>query len=229
MKDRAILRKINIFSDLRDREVDKLLEIVEQKNFIKDSVILTQDDLGDALFIIVSGKVKVALLGEEGKEIILSTLKEGDFFGEMSLLDGEPRSASVIALEDSSLLIMRQDEFLNQIRRSPKIALKIMVEMSKRLRWADEKIGSLALLDVYGRVARVLLQLSKSEEGGTKKGMIIKKRPTHQEIANMVGISRETVSRVLSDFSKEGYITIEGKEIIIHKDLSQIECSGHHF
>ncbi len=229
MKDRAILRKINIFSDLRDREVDKLLEIVEQKNFIKDSIILTQDDLGDALFIIVSGKVKVALLGEEGKEITLSTLKEGDFFGEMSLLDGEPRSASVIALEDSSLLIMRQDEFLNQIRKSPKIALKIMVEMSKRLRRADEKIGSLALLDVYGRVARVLLQLSKSEEEGTKKGMIIKKRPTHQEIANMVGISRETVSRVLSDFSKEGYITIEGKEIVIHKDLSQIEYSGHHF
>ncbi len=229
MKDRAILRKINIFFDLRDREVDKLLEIVEQKDFIKDSIILTQDDLGDALFIIVSGKVKVALLGEEGKEITLSILKEGDFFGEMSLLDGEPRSASVIALEDSSLLIMRQDEFLNQIRRSPKIALKIMVEMSKRLRRADEKIGSLALLDVYGRVARVLLQLSKSEEEGTKKGMIIKKRPTHQEIANMVGISRETVSRVLSDFSKEGYITIEGKEIVIHKDLSQIEYSGHHF
>ncbi len=229
MKERAILRKINIFSHLRDREVDKLLEVVEEKDFTKDSVILTQDDLGDTLFIIVRGKVKIVLLSEEGKEIILSTLREGDFFGEMSLLDGEPRSASVIALEDSSLLIIKREEFLKQIRKSPEIALRIMVEMSKRLRQADEKIGSLALLDVYGRVAQALLQLAKSEGEKTKKGVVIKKRPTHQEIANMVGISRETVSRVLSDFSKEGYITIKGKEIIIYTDLSQIEYSGHHF
>ncbi|UCD83725.1 MAG: Crp/Fnr family transcriptional regulator [Deltaproteobacteria bacterium] len=229
MMERTLIRNVNIFSDLKDREVDKILEIVEKKDFIKDSTILTQDDLGDALFIIVSGRVKVVLMGEEGKEITLSTLKEGAFFGEMSLLDGEPRSASVVALEDSSLLIMKRDEFLNQIRKSPGIALKIMIEMSKRLRRADEKIGSLALLDVYGRIAQVLIQLAKSEEGGTKKAIIIKKRPTHQEIANMVGTSRETVSRVLSDLSKEGYITIKGKEILIHKDLSPVESLGHHF
>lgn len=229
MKDRAILRKVNIFSDLRDREVDRLLEVVEEKNFAKDSVILTQDDLGDTLFIIVRGKVKIVLLSEEGKEITLSTLRDGDFFGEMSLLDGEPRSANVVALENSSLLIMRRDEFLKQLRKSPEIALRIMVEMSKRLRRADEKIRSLALLDVYARVSQILLQLAKSEGEKTKKGMVIKKRPTHQDIANMVGTSRETVSRVLSDLSKAGYIAIKGKEIILHKDLSQIEDSGHHF
>ena len=229
MKDRAILRKVNIFSDLRDREVDRLLEVVEEKDFAKDSVILTQDDLGDTLFIIVTGKVKIVLLSEEGKEITLSTLRDGDFFGEMSLLDGEPRSANVVALENSSLLIIRRDDFLKQVRKSPEIALRIMVEMSKRLRRADEKIGSLALLDVYARIAKVLLQLAKSEGEKTKKGMIINKRPTHQDIANMVGTSRETVSRVLSDLNKAGYINIKGKEIIIHKDLSRIEYSGHHF
>src|SRR5207253_6561150 len=155
-----------------------------------------------SLYLIASGKVKISLSGEKGREIILSVLGPGEFFGEMSLLDGEPRSASVISQTQSQFYILNRDTFDDFVRRSPQTGLKILAEMSRRLRHADEVIGNLALLDVYGRVAHTLLELSRKEGVQREDGILIDNRPTQQEIAAMVGTSRETVSRALNDFAR---------------------------
>lgn len=224
MKNREILRKIGIFSHLRDEELDKLLVLMKERECSEGSVILTQDETGDSMFLILGGRVRIVLIGEDGREVLLTTLKSGDFFGEMSLLDGQPRSASVIADAPAQLLILERDAFLDQLRKSPDIALQIMGEMSRRLRQTDEKIQDLTLLDVYGRVARALLRLAKGEGvPGPHGGLVIERRPTHQELADMIGTSRETVTRVLSDLSRRGAISMVGRRISINADMEKLK------
>ncbi len=219
MDDKAkaqLLEKVSIFTQLSPAEINDLVFLISVKEYPKDTPVLHQMDPGDSMFIIASGKVKVSRYGEDGREIILSTLGPGEFFGEMSLLDSEPRSADVTTKEDSVLLVLKRDDLLGHLKKFPSVAIGVLVEMSRRLRRADEKIGNLALLDVYGRVARVLLDISETEGVVTENGIVIENRPTHQEIAAMIGTSRETVSRVLSDLAKDGYLTIQGKRIVIH-------------
>jgi len=211
----ALLKEIPIFSDLNEEEIKEIFNISSIKKFEKNDVVLLQHEPGDSLFILLQGKVKVVLFSKDGKEVILSTLSRGDYFGEMSLLDGKPRSASVIASEDSEFIILKREKFIKLIKNYPNIALKLLSEFSRRLRTADKKISSLALMDVYGRVARAIMELA--EKDGIKEGNnYIIERPTHQNLANMAGTSRETVSRVLRDFIQSGYISIEGKNLIIH-------------
>lgn len=159
--------------------------------------------------------MKVALYGENGREVILSVLKEGDFFGEMSLLDNQPRSANVRALDTSRVLVLSREVFHAALRSGPHVAIPILAEMSRRLRRADEAIGNLALLDVYGRVAHFLLDQARENGVQAEGGVVIKDRPTQQHIAAMVGTSRETVSRALSEFQRRGLIEMEGKEILL--------------
>lgn len=218
MDDRTkaeLLKKVSIFADLSDDQIENLVRLVTVREYPKDAPIIHRMDPGDSMFIIANGRVKVSLFGEDGREIILSTLSTGDFFGEMSLLDQEPRSADVSTKDDSILLQLKRDDFVGHIQAYPSVALNILAEMSRRLRRADEKIGNLVLLDVYGRVARVLLEISQNEGVVTDEGIVIENRPTHQEIASMIGTSRETVSRVLSDLAKDGYIRIHGKKIVL--------------
>lgn len=213
---KELLSKVSVFTQLSDKEIGDLVDLVTVREYSKDTPVLHQMDPGDSMFIIAQGRVKVSRYGEDGREIILSTLGPGDFFGEMSLLDSEPRSADVTTKEDSVLLNLKREDFLDHIKKYPSVAIAVLVEMSRRLRRADEKIGNLALLDVYGRVARVLLDISETDGVVAEEGIIIENRPTHQEIASMIGTSRETVSRVLSDLAKDGYLTIQGKKIVIH-------------
>ncbi len=211
-----LLRSVPIFSDLKPSEIEELVSCVTVKDFPKITTVVHQMDPGDSMFVIVSGKVKVSLYGEDGREIILNNLYPGDFFGEMALLDSEPRSANVTTTEETTCMVLKREDFTRQVKRNPSIALNILSEMSRRLRSADEKIGNLALLDVYGRVARELLKISETDGLVTDEGIVIETRPTHQEIASRIGTSRETVSRVLSDLARDGYLTMVGKKIIIH-------------
>lgn len=219
---RELLKKIAIFGDLSDSDLERLTSLLQEVRYHKDEVILHKEDPGDSLFVIKDGRVKVVLYGDDGREVILSILKEGDFFGEMSLLDGEPRSASVVSMEDANLYILKRDGFLASLMERPGMALRILVELSRRLRVADEKIGSLALLDVYGRIAGALLQLARSEGKVVGDRIVIDERPTQQDIASMAGASRETVSRVLNDLVKSGLISMEGKKVIINRDLQSL-------
>lgn len=212
-----LLQKIPLFADLEPAEIDLLYRLVKTRAYSKGAMILQEDDPGEAMFMIASGRAKVVHLSEDGREIILDILGQGDFFGEMALLDQEPRSAHVTAVEPTELLVLERSAFLNQVEREPKIAIKMLIELSRRLRRADEKIEDLVLLDVYGRVARMLLRLARLHGKPLEDGFIITRRPTHQELADTVGASRETVSRVLADLTRRGVVRNSGRMLIIEK------------
>lgn len=204
------LRSIPIFSKLDDAELQRFAELTREKNYPKGSVIVFEDDPGDSLFIVREGRVKVVLIGEDGREVILGVLGVSEHFGELSLIDDQPRSAHVIAMEDTNLLVLRRDDFRRRVEANPGVAWLLLVELARRLRRADAKIHGLALLDVPGRIARLLLDFA--EEGGKET---IEKPLTHQTIAHMIGASRETVSRTIRDFQIQGLIRVERRRISV--------------
>jgi CRP/FNR family cyclic AMP-dependent transcriptional regulator len=204
------LATVPLFNGLDRTELEKFAEVTREKSYPKGSVILFEDDPGDSLFVVRDGRVKVVLIGEDGREVILGVLGVGEYFGELSLIDDRPRSAHVIAMEDSNLLVLRREDFRNRVESSPRVAWSLLTELSRRLRRADDKIGGLVLLDVPGRIARLLLDLA--EESGANA---IEKTLTHQTIAQMIGASRETVSRAMKDFQDAGWITVERRRIAI--------------
>ncbi|HVM44047.1 MAG TPA: Crp/Fnr family transcriptional regulator [Gemmatimonadales bacterium] len=216
-----VLRKVPLFSDLSEGDLASFAEVTREREYPKNSVILFEDDPGDSLYIVSSGQVKVVLIGEDGREVILSVLGDGDFFGEMALIDDEPRSAHVIAMKDSQLLVLRRDDFQSQVAMHPQIALKLLRVLVQRLRRADEKIGGLVLLDVNGRVARLLLDLA-DESGGPK----ITRRLTHHTIAQMIGSSRETVSRAMRELVDRGLIETTRREIAIKDRDGLVALTG---
>ncbi len=205
-----VLRRVPLFAELSEADIARLGDLARDRSYPRNSVILFEDDPGDALYVVITGLVKVVLIGEDGREVILSVLKEGDFFGEMSLIDDQPRSAHVIAMEDSSLLVLRREDFQHRLREAPGVAVGLLRAMSRRLREADEKIGGLVLLDVNGRVAKLLLRMADENDG-----VQITRRVTHHTIAQMVGSSRETVSRTMRDLAERGLIEVTRKAIAI--------------
>ena len=210
---KELLRCVPFFADLGEDDLVQLAGIVVTKVFPPENLIVLADEEGDTLFVIVSGQVKVSIISDDGREVILSMLGTGDFFGEMSMLDGKPRSATVIAVEETELFSIRRADFLRLLEHVPEIAVKLLAGLTARLRKADRKIESLALMDVSGRIAAALIQIS--EEIGTQSGeaIIVRNRPTHQSLANMAGTTRETVSRVLKRLEHQGYIEISGKDL----------------
>ena len=204
------LATVPLFNGLDRVELERFAEVTREKSYPKGSVILFEDDPGDSLFVVRDGRVKVVLIGEDGREVILGVLGVGEYFGELSLIDDRPRSAHVIAMEDSNLLVLRREDFRKRVESSPSVAWSLLTELSRRLRRADDKIGGLVLLDVPGRIARLLLDLA--EESGTNA---IEKSLTHQTIAQMIGASRETVSRAMKDFQDAGWITVERRRIAL--------------
>jgi len=204
------LATVQLFSGLDRVELQRFADVTREKFYPKGSVILFENDPGDSLFVVRSGRVKVVLIGEDGREVILGVLGVSEHFGELSLIDDRPRSAHVIAMEDSHLLVLRREDFRARVEASPKVAWALLAELSRRLRRADDKIGGLVLLDVPGRIARLLLDLA--DESG---GQAIEKSLTHQTIAQMIGASRETVSRAMKDFQDAGWITVERRRIAL--------------
>ncbi|MFP4162381.1 MAG: Crp/Fnr family transcriptional regulator [Chitinispirillaceae bacterium] len=208
--------RVPLFGNLNARERKTICSVMVAREFGPGEVILREDDDDShTFFIIATGLVHVAVLSSEGKQTILATLKRGEFFGEMAILDGEPRSASVIAAQRCILLMLYRRDFLQVLQDYPKISIHMLIEMSSRLRKSNRHINTLSLMSVYGRVAEVLLQMGR-DQGKKIDGMIvIENRPTHQVIADMAGTSRETVSRVLSQLQKKRYIHIDRRKMVI--------------
>ena len=215
MEPSVLLRQVAIFRDLDSAVLADLGGRMRPRTVEAGTVVVSAEEAGDSMYVIASGKVKVVLYGQTGREIILSMLKGGDFFGEMSLFDRQPRSANVVAVSETQLLALDRDAFHKHLLANPSTALAILAEMSRRLRHADEVIGNLALLDVYARVARVLRELALKQGEQVEGGILIRERPTQQEIAGLVGTSRETVSRALSEFTKRGLLEVEGKQVLV--------------
>jgi CRP/FNR family cyclic AMP-dependent transcriptional regulator len=204
------LASVPMFSGLQRDELLKFADLTRERTYPKGSVILFQGDPGDSLYVLRQGRAKVVLIGEDGREVILGVLEPGAHFGELALIDDQPRSAHVIAMEDSQLLILRREDFRRRVEANPSVAWALLTELSRRLRRADQKIGGLVLLDVPGRISRLLLDLSAESSNGT-----IEKPLTHQTIAQMIGASRETVSRAMKEFQEEGLIRVERRRIAV--------------
>jgi CRP/FNR family transcriptional regulator, cyclic AMP receptor protein len=215
-----VLRTISLFKGLGQADLDALAVLLRERRYPRGSIVLAQGDPGDALFLIGEGQVKVAVLSEDGREVILSVLGPGGVFGEMSLLDDEPRSAHVIAMTDAVLLQLRRDDFRTRLRASPDLAVALRGELSRRLRRADEAITGLALLDVNGRIASLLLDLARQEDGTR-----ITRRLTHATIGQMVGASRETVSRTMRSLVLRNIIAVNRREIVL-KDPGQLRLAA---
>ena len=209
------LKLIPLFSSLTDEELYAILGLSFTVKYPKKKIVFIENEEGDKLYIILKGSVKVSKISESGEEIILAIMHKGDFFGDMSLLDGKPSSATVISIEDSELMLINRNNFEKVIEKHPTIAFKLLKELNSRLRNADELIGNLAFMDVTGRIAGILLQLAEKHGQKTDDGILIKSRPTHQAIANMVGASRETVTRVFKQLEDKKYIMMSGKNVTI--------------
>jgi CRP/FNR family cyclic AMP-dependent transcriptional regulator len=215
VRERVLLKQIPIFSCLDDDALDRLARVAMRKKFARNTVLLSEGDITDSLYVIISGKVKTVITDENGREIILSISGAGDYFGEMAMIDGEPRSATIITREACQLLVFSKDDLKEVLRANPDMVFILLKGLVKRLRETDKKIESLALMDVYGRIAQLLMQMAAPKNDV----QIIDEPLTHQEIANMVGASREMVSRVLNELSRGGFISVEKKIITLHKKL----------
>jgi CRP/FNR family cyclic AMP-dependent transcriptional regulator len=183
------------------------------KAFPRNTIIVSEGDETDSFYIIIAGRVKVFVSDEEGREIVLTTQDPGDYFGEM-VLDGGPRSASVMTLEPSRFAVIPKQQFREFLRTHPGFSTHLVERLIGRSRALTGNVKSLALLDVYGRVARLLLELAVDDDGR----MIVEEKLTQQDIANRVGASREMISRIFKDLVAGGYISIDKKRITIHKN-----------
>ncbi len=211
-KAQAVLSKNPIFSGLDDFYLEHLMEKGEVRSYARGTQLITEGEQGMEVFFILSGKARVTLYGEEGREIVLAVLKDGDMFGEMSIVDEKPRSASVEAIGALECLVINKAGFLEYLSRHHRVYIRMFAYITARLRDATRKIGGLALLDVCGRIAHTLIGLAKP---GAKDKSVTIERPTHEEIAAMIGSSREVVSRALKKMSAEGFIKIEKDKLVL--------------
>src|SRR4030088_934961 len=205
----AVLKAVPLFSSFPEDQLRMLAMVVTRKSATRSTTIMAGGDATDSLYIVLSGRLKVMMSDSDGKEVILSILGPGEFFGEMGLIDDEPRSASVVTIEPCELLSISKRDFKKCLSDNAEMSMAGMRGLVRRLREADRKIGSLALLDVYGRVARLLLDMAENVNGEK----VVTKRLPKQDIAKMIGASREMVSRVMKDLQTGGYIEMRGSHI----------------
>jgi len=214
-----LLRNVPLFSVLPENQLSLLTNMVARKSFARGTSIITAGGPTDSLYIIISGRLKVMMSDDEGREVILAILGANEFFGEMSLVDDSPRSASVVAIEACELLSLAKRDFNKCLEDNFEMAMTVMRGLVKRLREADQKIGSLALMDVYGRVARLLLEMSEEVDGER----IVVKKLAKQDIAKMIGASREMVSRVMKDLQSGGYIEVRPGGIVLRTNILAVD------
>jgi CRP-like cAMP-binding protein len=210
----ALLRRAHLFAQLDDGLLEGLVPHLRRRAFRRDTMIFHKDQAGDALYIVESGRVRVFLPAEDGEEFTIDVLGPGDVFGEMALLDGRPRSASVATLEDSVLYGLGREEFQRHLAASPPLASALLALLSARLRHVMEYAETLAFLDVFGRTARVLLDLAQ-RHGVQDDGVVIDLALTQTELASMVGATRERINRAIAAFRAQGLLEWRGKKIVL--------------
>ena len=214
-----LLRNVPLFAVLPENQLSLLTSMVTRKTFTRGTTIIAAGGPTDSLYIIISGRLKVMMSDDEGREVILAILGSNEFFGEMSLVDDSPRSASVVAIEACELLSLAKRDFNKCLEDNFEMAMTVMRGLVKRLREADQKISSLALMDVYGRVARLLLEMSEEVDGER----VVVKKLAKQDIAKMIGASREMVSRVMKDLQSGGYIEVRAGGIVLRDNILAVD------
>jgi CRP/FNR family cyclic AMP-dependent transcriptional regulator len=211
----TLLRNVPLLSFLSEHELALLARVVSRKSYARGSQILGAGDPTDSLYILISGRIKVLMSDLDGKEVILSILGPNEFFGEMGLIDNSPRSANVVALESCELICISKADFKRCLAENFEMAMTVMRGLVKRLREADKQIGSLALMDVFGRVARLLLESAEDIDGEK----VVTRKLSKQDIARMIGASREMVSRVMKHLQAAGFIEVRPDSIVIREGI----------
>jgi CRP/FNR family cyclic AMP-dependent transcriptional regulator len=211
-----ILAKVEIFAGLSAVELETLMGSSVSRQYPKNTVIINEGDNADSLYVIDAGRVKVYCSDKNGKEFIMNTLETGDYFGELALLDDDRRSASVRTMEKSSFRIIYKEDFERVLAEHPNISRILIRNLTRRVRTLTDKVKSLALQDVYGRVTKVLTGMAHARDD---ESMFIEERLTQQDIADRVGASREMVARILKDLTIGEYIGFEGRNIVINGKL----------
>jgi CRP/FNR family cyclic AMP-dependent transcriptional regulator len=209
------LRRIPYFLDVSEETLKSLASRATHKTFPKNAIIINEGDDAGPLYVILSGKVRVFLSSEAGKVITLSIQEAGSYFGELSLLDDSPRSASVMTLEKTVCGLVAKAEFRKWLSENPDLTWRIITGLTRRIRILTESVRGFALFDVYGRLSRLLSELAIDADG---KPTILD-RPSHQEMANRIGSSREMVSKIMKDWVNGGYLTVAGKTLVINRKL----------
>ncbi|MCX6023739.1 MAG: Crp/Fnr family transcriptional regulator [Chloroflexi bacterium] len=215
MQPESLLRRIPLFDALSEEALQELGSRVRRRRFRNGDVIFHKDDPGSTLYLLESGQVKVYVPTEDGKDIILAMLMPGQFFGELSLLDNKPRSATAAATEETVTLILERDDLFAFLRENPDIALRLLEVIAARLRQTDSLLEDIAFLDIDGRLAKRLLDLSKTFGQASETGTTIELRLTQEELAAMIGATRESVAKRLGYYRRRGFITIENHRITI--------------
>ena len=215
MMTSALLAGVPFFSGLAEDDLEQIAEHATPESFRRGALIISDGDPADALYVVINGRVKVFLGSDDGKEVVLTILGPGESFGEIALLDEEPRSASVAAMEKTTVLVIRRDRFLELLRENSDLSWAMIRSLSHLVRRLTGSVQSLALNDVYRRIVEILEQRAVFE-GEVR---VINERLTHQLLADMVGASREMVSRIMSDLVKGGYLTVSRDQIRINRRL----------
>jgi len=214
-EDNKSAEKEQLFKNLPQSDIDILMSHAKVRSYKKNSIIMNEGDTTNSLYMVKEGRVKIYVSDEDGKELTLNLLDVGDYFGELSLLDGNPRSTSAVATEKTELLVIQKPDFEKALKHNPDIALNIIRGLSQLIRQLTNKTRDIALLTVYERIS-ILLQHFAKTEGEVR---IIQPKLTHSEMSSMVGCRREMVSRIMSELAKGGYITLENNAIILNRKL----------
>jgi CRP/FNR family transcriptional regulator, cyclic AMP receptor protein len=215
-KETSYFKQVSFFADLPEEELQALSPITKRRTFRAGEVIFHRDDPGQVLYMIKEGKVKSCIISPDGQEVSLAVFGKGEYFGEFALLDGLPRSTDAVALEKVECYTLQRSDFHNTIQKNPKIAILVLEALSKRLRNTNQMVEDLIFLDVYGRVAKKLLELAEAHGDKVDDGVRIDVRLTQQELAAMVGASRESVNKVLGYFTDKNFISTDKHRITIH-------------
>lgn len=208
------LKKVTFFSEFSKHDLALLGKISSQEAHAEGHTIFSEDDPGDRLYIVMRGSVKIFTTSGKRKKI-LAYLEKNEFFGEMALLDMEPRSASSVAVEDCELIVIKKKDFKRLLEKYPRLSFKVMRTLSKRLRQADRQIESLAFANVLGRIAEALLSLASRYGQPVSDGIRIKRPVSHKELAELTGTGREVVSRILNRFKRLDCIKYHNKHLVV--------------
>ncbi len=213
--DEVIVRKAPIFLGLDSAAADALRSSMSLVKFRKGQSLFKEGDDGDNLYVVSNGKVKLGTKSPDGRENLLMILGPGDMFGELSLFDSGPRTATATAVTDSKLLTLGQDKVIPWVREHPEVSLQLLARLASRLRRTNEVVGDLVFSDVPGRVAKALIDLGVKFGEKRPEGLFVNHDLTQEELAQLVGASRETVNKALADFAQRGWLRLEARSVMI--------------
>lgn len=225
MTDDQVVRRAPLFSALDDASAASLRSSMENVKLGKGTVLFSEGDIGDHLYVIVEGKLKLGTSSGDGRENLLSVLGPGEMFGELSLFDPGPRTATATAVTDVRLLSLGHDKVIPWVTQHPQVALDLLGRLSQRLRRTNEVVGDLVFSDVPGRVAKALIDLGERFGKETPEGLYVNHDLTQEELAQLVGASRETVNKALADFAGRNWIRLDGRAVLI-LDVERLSKRG---